>query len=262
MLPASQEQPTPAVLLRWWNSNLWIAQDSCVLTEILNLPNRSEWISRIGYKVAKHFSQKSNLCKSGSQLLPKKKIVIINQMSGGISSPYLPLFPAHYFFIRLITSRSETRALTHEGPEGRKLSNGVRSSWTDWREMQRGERGDNRRDGFPGAPHWKWQDPAPLAHAQLCTASASQLHWKYDFPVCQTLNPKGIYWYPSGKTLNKQRPANNIGLFYNHSTVREQVLPQLKPIYIRSVVLCSHPTLHVCAFLSPSSYSWHRIIES
>jgi len=57
-----------------------------------------------------------------------KKEVITNQMSGGISPPYLPLFPAHYFFIRLITSRSETQPLTHEGLEGGKLSNAVRSS--------------------------------------------------------------------------------------------------------------------------------------
>jgi len=138
-------------------------------------------------------------------------------MSGGISPPYLPLFPAHYFFIRLITSRSETQPLTHEGLEGGKLSNAVRSSWTDWKEMQRGKQGDNQGDRFPGALCWRWQYQAPLAHAQLCAASAFQLHWKSDFPVCQTLNPKGIYWNPGGKTLDEPHPTNNIGHFYNHS---------------------------------------------
>lgn len=51
-------------------------------------------------------------------------------MSGGISPSYLLLFPAHYFFIRLITSRSETWALTHEGLKEGKLSNAVRPIWT------------------------------------------------------------------------------------------------------------------------------------
>lgn len=61
----------------------------------------------------------------------KKELAIINQMSGGIYSPYLPVFPAHYFFIRFITSRFETWALTHKGLEGGKLSDAVRPIWTD-----------------------------------------------------------------------------------------------------------------------------------
>lgn len=172
-------------------------------------------------------------------------------MSRGISPPYLPLFPAHYFFVRLISSRSESRALTHKGLEGAKLSNAVRPIWTDWREMQRGEWGDNWRDRFPGALLWKWQDQAPLAHAQLCTASTFRLHGKNHFAVCQTLNPKGIYWHPGGKTLKQQSPTKTNILFYNHSPVQEQVVPQLKPIFI-SGLPCSLPTpfytsVHSCS---------------
>lgn len=168
-------------------------------------------------------------------------------MSGG-TSPSLPLFPAHYFFIRLISSRSETRALTHGSLEGGKLSSTVRPSWTDWREIQRGKWDDSQRAGFSWGPELEvagsgFSSTCSALHSSSISAPLGMMILQYTKRDLPKSHKEDFKWV----TSNKQ-----FCLFYDHSPGQERVLLQLKTPLSRTAVLCSLPILQFCVFLSPS----------